>query len=99
MGVIYVSMRGHNMSTNAREYIRRQERSVTSATKRLSGPLRMFLWSSLAREMDMNLLCILGHVSLESTKPMRVMLSRSNGLRIQRFSNVDCATDLLRTHS
>lgn len=34
--------------------------------------------------MDMNLLYILGHVSLGSTKPMRVMLSGSNGLRIQR---------------
>lgn len=37
------------------------------------------------REMDMNLLYILGHVSLESTKPMLVMLSGSNGLRIQRL--------------
>lgn len=39
--------------------------------------------------MDVNLLCIPGHVSLESTKPMRVMLSGSNGLRIQRIYNVD----------
>lgn len=39
--------------------------------------------------MDVNLLYIPGHVSLESTKPMRVILSGSNGLRIQRVCNVD----------
>lgn len=49
MGAIYIGMRGHNTSTNAREYIRQQERSVTSATKRLLGPLKVFLWSSFVR--------------------------------------------------
>lgn len=41
MGAIYVGMRGHNMSTNAREYIRRREREnaiCVSATKWLSEP-------------------------------------------------------------
>lgn len=88
MGAIYVGMRRHNTSTNVREYVRRQERPVTNATKRLSETLwECFYGQTLCqgRKMDMNLLCILGHVSLESTKPMHVMLSGSNGLRIQRL--------------
>lgn len=95
MGAIYVGMCGHNMSTNACEYIRRQEREREQCDKRdetVVGALWEYFYGQAlceGREMDVNLLCIPGHVSLESTKPMRVMLSGSNGLRIQRIYNVD----------
>lgn len=88
MDAIYPGMRGHNTSTNARECVRRTRAICDKRDETALGPFEsMFLWSHLVPRArnGHEFVMYSRHVSRESTKPIRVILSGSNGLRIQRL--------------